>query len=272
MEKSKRKRRSVSLKLRRDWLLRFESGEPATDIATNDDYDVRTVRKYIDMAKEERDKTEVHASVLRNALEAHYEDLIKYVVRIDNAVRFKDKGTLEYLENEDIDPLWEALEEHLPRSPVWKSIERLHQLYDRIATLEEKVAIRFTRQIESKFTGVVGVELKQSGLHRCFRDHFITVIDNPNSEAENVVSRKMDDETIQLYYKDRYCANVIVDQEATITQMLMNLLNGAGKLDEVDDMKSASYEINKLTDKVCRELTVIRMKRIVAGKCEYCPI
>ena len=60
---------------RLDWLRRYEDGESPPKIAENDKVDVRTVRKHIEMAKQEREVKEARSMVLRNALELHYRDL-----------------------------------------------------------------------------------------------------------------------------------------------------------------------------------------------------
>lgn len=76
------KKPPVKPEVRKSWLKRHEQGESITDIAVNDQFDVRTVRRHIEQAKQEREVKEARSMVLRNALEAHYSDLCDYAERL----------------------------------------------------------------------------------------------------------------------------------------------------------------------------------------------
>ena len=76
----KAKKPAVTPEKRRDWLRRFEiEGESPPTIAKNDEFDVRTVRKQIEVARHERDIREAKLSVLKEAMVDHYKDLCKFV-------------------------------------------------------------------------------------------------------------------------------------------------------------------------------------------------
>jgi len=71
--------------MRRDWLRRFEEdGLPASEIARSDHYDVRTVRKQIELMLQEREGRETRLLVLRQALERHYADLVSFAEKLDS--------------------------------------------------------------------------------------------------------------------------------------------------------------------------------------------
>ncbi len=73
------KKPAVRPEVRRQWLRRFEEyGESPPEISKADGYDVRTVRKQIEYAREERELREARAMVLRNDLERHYSDLCEF--------------------------------------------------------------------------------------------------------------------------------------------------------------------------------------------------
>ena len=56
---------------------RYEQGETPPQIAERDEFDVRTVRKHIELARQERDVQQARSGVLRDALENHYRDLLE---------------------------------------------------------------------------------------------------------------------------------------------------------------------------------------------------
>ena len=69
----------------REWLRRHEiGGESPMEIAKSDKYDVRTVRKYIELERQERERREARSIVLRQALEEHYRDLCNFAQQLDS--------------------------------------------------------------------------------------------------------------------------------------------------------------------------------------------
>jgi len=70
------------------------------------------------LAQHEREVRETRLVVLRDALQVHYQDLIKFADRMDALVARGDP-----LMTLQAERLYSALRQHLPRSPLWKSIE-----------------------------------------------------------------------------------------------------------------------------------------------------
>ena len=61
---------------RADWLRRYEElGETPPKIADADGFDVRTVRKQLEIARRERDQRDARISYVRQALELHHQEL-----------------------------------------------------------------------------------------------------------------------------------------------------------------------------------------------------
>ena len=115
------KKPAVRPELRRQWLRRYEEdGESPPEIAKADGYDVRTVRKQIEVERQERERREARSTVLRQALEKHYADLCDFAQKLDLELA-RVGGSLLMLKN---DPMWSALREHLPRSTIWKNAIR----------------------------------------------------------------------------------------------------------------------------------------------------
>ena len=81
----RRRRTPVRTEQRREWLRRIEEGaELPPQIAISAGVDVRTVRKHIAMAKQEREVSEAKVLILRNAMELHYRDLQGYLGKISS--------------------------------------------------------------------------------------------------------------------------------------------------------------------------------------------
>ena len=87
------KKPPIKPEVRRDWLRRNEeNGESPPQIAAQDGYDVRTVRKQIDLAKQEREAREARIVVLRDAMQRHYDDLRKYAEELGMDLKLKFPG------------------------------------------------------------------------------------------------------------------------------------------------------------------------------------
>ena len=81
------KKGAVRPELCKQWLRRFEEdGESPPHIAEADGYDVRTVRKQIEKAMQEREMREARVMVLRDALEKHYKDLYTFAETLDSSI------------------------------------------------------------------------------------------------------------------------------------------------------------------------------------------
>ena len=141
------KKPAVNPEMRREWLKRFEeSGESPPQIAKADAYDVRTVRKVIEFERQERERREARSVVLRQALEGHYEDLCGFAKKIDSALA-DDGANLPTLRNER---LWSAVREHLPRSAMWKNLDRWQRLQGEIKQSEGGLEKRIKQLVKDR--------------------------------------------------------------------------------------------------------------------------
>ena len=135
----------VKPSMRLEWLRRLEEGEPLYKLAKSVDFDVRTVKKQTEMAIEEREGHEARIGVLRQALEKHYADLLALVDRLDSSVLHSSlpMGIRD-------DRMWGALHEHLPRSPVWKLIDKMESLGDDIRDIEKRAEQRLWEEVRKE--------------------------------------------------------------------------------------------------------------------------
>ena len=88
-----KKKPSVQPELRREWLRQTdEEGKSVPQIATKSHYDVRTVRKAIQWARDDREKREARRIVYRQALEAHYADFVRFANNLDEEITRNKKN------------------------------------------------------------------------------------------------------------------------------------------------------------------------------------
>ena len=136
------KKPPVKPEKRLEWLHRVEKeGETLTHIAESDDFDLRTVRKHIEIARLERDVRKARSEVLRDALEGHYRDLLDTVRNIEKQVFGESQVSLDI-------PLMSGLRQHMPRSPLWENLRKWNRTLTELAELEGRIRNNLQHEIE----------------------------------------------------------------------------------------------------------------------------
>jgi hypothetical protein len=263
---------------RRDWLRRYEDGETQIHIVQEDHVDIRTVRKQIEMARAEREAKDARTLVLRSAIEQHYGDMLRYAERLDAAIRADTE-----IEQEPDDPFVEsALRQHLPRSILWQHIARRKTLR------QDEVSQR--RRLGDVVRGAAEADGVLSSLARAVNGDIIQRV----TEAVMVQVPVWLDGNMESSFKDRLSyqsekeglvnpmfglAHMGVMEETLarkemprVRRALEDLERRAKNSPEFAGLRSTAEELKGLNEKIREELAVIRLRRIVPGKCSFCPL
>ena len=264
----------VKPEVRRQWLRRYEEdGESPPQIATADKYDVRTVRKQISLAREEREAREARSAVLRNAVESHYRDLCKLAEEIDAEIR-QDKIIQSQLK----DRLWSALREHLPRSPLWKKLNRWGYVWEEIITLENDTRQRLTQIVEA---APRLAEIIAEGEDGVVPGMIVALTFQMTKWAreregldikENFEVKPAEEGFVIIRYGFVQMGKVQKGHVANIQETLVDLESRIPTWEGYDLMKKLFTEMERLKLSLRDELAIIIFRRIVPGKCKYCPI
>jgi hypothetical protein len=273
------KKPPIKPEVRRDWLKRHEeNGESAPQIADKDKFDVRTVRKQIDLAKQEREVREARLVVLRDALEKHYEDLRKFAEKLNSEVL----GLGNVPSSPDDDLMEAALRQHLPRSPIWTLISRYQTLQQRADEEKQKLerAIkqlvkedkRLTPLTEAGLDGVahgvvtvLGAEVKQwsqGNTKYTLKDSLVM-----EPAGEGLVNPRFG-----FSHMGPMGEKAAGDAMQIVRDVLGDVESSLRGSQEYHDLEKAIAEISRLGGKLREELAVIRLRRIVPGRCKYCPL
>lgn len=269
----------IKPEVRRDWLRRNEEdGESPPQIAAKDKFDVRTVRKQIDLAKQEREAREARSVVLRNALERHYDDLRKFAEKLNSEI----SGASNVPSSPDDDLMEAALRQHLPRSPIWGYMSKWQNLQQRVDEEQQKLEMvieesvkadgRLTPSINTGLDGIVpctiavliaeakqwshgntGYSLKDS----LVMEPAVEGLVNPRFGFSHM--GKMEVAHAERYVKIVY--DVLKDLESRIRDW-----------EDYRNLEKTIAEIRRLGGKLREELAVIRLRRIVPGRCKFCPL
>lgn len=270
------KKPAVDAEKRRNWLKRVEEdGQTPPQIAKVDGYDVRTVRTNVQLAREEREAREARTLVLRNALEFHYADIVAFTERLESALLEPSVIPLP----ERGDRLFTALREHLPRSPIWKALNRWEHLITGIRGLEEGAKTRLQKQLATidsfgliQQPGDIG--LHPDGLSGMVVELLRSLAQFPDRRFPEEMFKidKEQEDLVRISYMAWACATVPLNREQEAKNLVIDLVNQVGQWSECDSMERALAELNRVMETLREELATIKLRRLVPGRCRYCPL
>ena len=249
------KRPLVEPAQRRDWFRRYEDGESVTRIAKADRYDPRTVKKQIEVERQIQEEKEARTLVLRQAMEQHYADLYNFAQKLDTELS-SERSNLTGLKG---NPMWSALREHLPRSVIWKNFDRFEELRKEKERLEQILNKFVKKQIESGAKNKLGKSPQEIGLG--WR----------NTEALSACIR---DVTLGMpeVLSNFDFHKISEDVESAAIKMVKEILRKAPTWKKYKDLSQLWAELERVQRILHDELTVIKFKRVVPGRCRYCPV
>jgi hypothetical protein len=268
------KKPTVKLEQRQEWLHRYEAGESPPKIAEKDTFDVRTVRRHIEQAKQEQEVREARLIVLRSALENHYTDFCRFAEKLDAEIAREEKLPLSLRE----DRLWSALRQHLPRSPLWTYLNKWDELHEELAELERGIVKRLTAALKSDARLK---EISSSGEKGIIPGLVAALTFQMKSRAQEHVGLTLKDNFriepasegfVNLHYGLAFMSSVNKDKVAIIKQVLSDFESKIIDWEEYGRLKKLLQDLVRLKQNSRDELAIITMRRVVAGRCRYCPI
>jgi hypothetical protein len=269
----------IKPEVRRDWLRRNEEdGESPPQIAAKDKFDIRTVRKQIDLAKQEREAREARSVVLRNALERHYDDLRKFAEKLNSEI----SGAGDVPASPDDDLMEAALRQHIPRSPIWGYMSKRQNLQQRADEEQQKLEMvteesvkadrRLTPLIDAGLDGIVPgtiavlvAEAKQWSHGNTGYSLKDSLVMEP--AGEGLVNPRFGFShmgIMEVEHSERY-VKIVHD-------VLEDLESRLRDWEDYRNLEKTVAEIGRLGRKLREELAVVRLRRIVPGRCKYCPL
>jgi hypothetical protein len=261
--------------VRQTWLNRYEiNGESPPQIALKDGYDVRTVRKYIQEAIQEREAREARSLVLRNALESHYRDLCKYAEDLSSTIA----GDKTFSRPTPDRYIGDALNQHLPRSPIWKDLKTLDLLNKQIEELEKNIRRRLEEEIkqDKRFAEIVAAGEDQAidGINALLNFQIKSWAQGQQglNIKDSFKTKPADKGLVNVQCGFAQMGEVKKEHVRAISEGLNDYGSKITDWVEYKEMESAYRKIKDIKESLIDELAIITHKRVVPGKCKYCPI
>ena len=272
--KKRRKKPPVRPEVARKWLERYEEyGESPPQIAQSDGYDVRTVRKQLELMRHEREVREARQVVLRKALEKHYADLCSFAENLRAALSGDTPKHVSTSLKDD--PMWTALREHLPRAPLWKTIEKWEGVTDEFHSSLERLGHRIREEATAKTSlefvpsrGKVGLI---DGFTEAVSSHLRSIARGEQGLEGLDYSTRDREQGILVQLELFRIALVPEAKVSSIQQACSSLMDEAVQWEEYARMQKSIQEFSE-TQRILRdELTKIILRRVLPGRCVYCP-
>lgn len=267
------KKPPVKPETRLEWLDRIEKGETPPQIAERDQFDVRTVRKHVELARLERDVQQARSEVLRNALESHYRDLLETARNIENQVFGESQVSLE----RDV-PLMSGLRQHMPRSPLWENLRKWNWTLTELAELESMIRSKVQKEIEAdgRLNGIVS-----QGANGVIPAAVDVLIHQVKEWARGLEGLKIDRDIhlekapegrVRMRYGFSHFGEIEESRVETIKAVLIDFESELKNRAEYLEMEKLYNKLERLKKGIGEILTVVLLRRIVPGKCKYCPL
>jgi hypothetical protein len=259
----------VGAELKREWLrLTEEEGQSPPLIAKTAGYDVRTVRRAIETAKQEREMREARISVFRRASEDHYADLVNFTKQIDD-ILIEIKLSTSFLSQRK-NRLWSALKQHLPRSPLWRATDKFDTLNNDIGNIRSLLIRELQKKVEGEISRLGSSRLNAEGIANAVVHQVIIL------EGEYVPELKITpmivNREVQINFGAYNCGTVPENRADTAKEFITNLMTETSSKPESEKLRELISQRNKTVDVIREELATIQLRRILPGRCKYCPM
>jgi hypothetical protein len=267
------KKPPVKPEKRREWLDRVEKGETPPQIAESDEFDVRTVRKHVELARMERDIQQARSAVLRDALESHYRDLLETARSIGSQVFAEASVSLEKEQ-----PLMTGLRQHMPRSPLWENLRKWNRTLAESAELESVIRTNVQKEIEAdgRLNGIVSqgangvipaaVDVLVHQVKEWARGREGLKIDS------DIHLEKVTEDRVRMRYGFSHFGEIEKSHVETIKAVLIDFESELKNWPEYIELERLYNRLARLKQGISAILTVVLLRRIVPGKCKYCPL
>jgi hypothetical protein len=221
---------------------------------------------------------EARNSVMRNALELHYADM-RNLAEIWNS---ELRGLNQSPGSLDDDLIESALRQHLPRSPLWNYRSRWLGQNKKLLEQQQELAGIIKQTVK---TDIRIPSITRSGLNQ-LTTSLIEVLKFQSEQwaegsaglnpQDNLLSEPVGEGKVNLRYGFAQLGAVDQKQSGTTLEvvrgLIVNLESFIRKPEAFQDLKKTYNEIERLKEKLREELAIIRLRRIVPGRCKYCPL
>ena len=262
------KKSEINTQLRKEWLDKYESGLSVFKISVEYERDPRTVKSHIERALREREEKEARVVLIREALRNHQNKLITHAQKLYENV---DSGKIV---PDDLlaERMHSALKSHLPRSPLWRYLEQISRLYERLDQMKPG--------LRSKLEGVIkndgripGEDTIRAGLLEAFGYQVLAWAKGHQglSTGDSLRALPSSNGLSTVEYGDYNLGTLKDSYIDTLKSVIEEWERNLKEWPEYAEARGICDKLSLVKIKVKEELATIIERGIVPGRCKYCP-
>ena len=221
----------------------------------------------------ERDVQQARSSVLRDALESHYRDLLETVRNIEK--QMSGEATVS-MEKEQ--PLMVGLRQHMPRSPLWENLRRWNRVVTKLAELQEVIRNNIQQEIEAdgRLNGIVSKGA--NGVIPAATDVLVHQVKEWARGTEglkidrDIHVEKTKEGMVRMRYGFSSFGEIEESHAETIEAVLIDYESRLKDPSEYLEMEKLFNRLGRLKTDIGESLTIILLRRILPGRCKFCPL
>ena len=268
---------------RQQWLESSEHGQSPPKIAAAYGVDPRTVRKHLEIARQEKEVKEARSSVLRNALERHYSDLCRYAERIGESLGDRrvslDAALTKVNETSPYESqIAVALRQHIPKSAIWKLLKQQTELLTEISKLSKELEKKIEADVSSDSWLLAELTNEEDGVIpgivtalRAQSEQWVRGWASLNVK-DNLKSNLIGDGFVGLMYGAYAMGKVRSTHVELVGDRITDWTARVRESEELKRLEKLSPDLERVRKQLREEVAVIVLRRVVPGRCRYCPL
>jgi hypothetical protein len=236
------------------------------------------------MAMHERETKDARSTVLRNALERHYDQLCRCAERLVEQTTADAKINIDALSpnTNEINPyesqLKIALRQHIPKSPLWKLLSEEAKLRVRVEEFKQPFNKKIETSISSDPTLTSQLTNEENAVVRGIVEALTHQVRfwvtgsgtlNPN---DNLKSEPAEEGFIHLKYGAFNLGKVKKENVELVRETISDWTTRAQEWKEFDELKKAESDLRRVHQNLNDEIAVISLRHVLPGRCKYCPL
>jgi len=171
-----------------------------------------------------------------------------------------------------------ALRQHLPRSPIWGYLKQRESLKERIDQLMREAGMKIEKVVRSDSRLSAGLDASETGVvpgiivALKFQIEHWAKGDQGLNINDNLILEPAEEKFVNLRYGFAQMGKVNKKHVALISDVIQNGESRIRKWEEFEKLEKSFTELRLVEKNLRQELAVITLKRIVPGRCRYCPL
>lgn len=287
----------------REWLDSYERGKSEASIAKAAKRDVRTIKRGIEQTRRERDAQTAKAELLKDALRNHQHDLMNIIggillalelptldlslprelrndspTRLPGAIahyRHLQQRCAVVFESEE-STLWELLQEHLRRDPMWKALDQWKK------AMEEHICSRIVLKAKIPLLLKQKTDLKliesssEQGLYLNLRVamprlYEVTLRDalgiQYGDDPERAITANVEDGTVR--WSNAPMA-IVPGKEVECRKNILEVVEDLKSSAKANDIATTYRRVNDATAEARKVVEEIKLLGFIPGQCRVC--